>query len=164
MCWASGWPTPMRWPTGRISPPSPWVAGSSSPVISSWRGSMNRQPKRRKYFSGYFKDSVVFVCVAKGGMNNGKETSQRRGQHPKEAQRRWRADTLRASIPTPAGHPEKRVRPDAGRVQGKAGESHPDNRGIPMNHNEDYTVAEWCRLWFENLQQACDPPQHRKDL
>ena len=47
------------------------------PVISSWRGSTNRQPKRRKYFSGYFKDSVVFVCVAKGGMNNGKETSKR---------------------------------------------------------------------------------------
>ena len=64
MCWVSGWPMPTRWPTGRISPPSPWAAGSSSPVISSWRGSMNRRPKRRKYFSGYFKDSVVFVCVA----------------------------------------------------------------------------------------------------
>ena len=40
------------------------AAGSSSPVISSWRGSTSRRSKRRKYFSGYFKDSVVFVCVA----------------------------------------------------------------------------------------------------
>lgn len=24
-----------------------------------------------------------------------------------------------------------------------------DNRGIPVNHNGDYTVADWCRLWFE---------------
>ena len=56
-----------EWPTGRISPPSPWAAGSLSPVISSWRGSMSRRPKRRKYFSGYSEDSVVFVCVAKEG-------------------------------------------------------------------------------------------------
>ena len=71
--------TPTRWATGRISPPSLWAAGSSSPVINSWRGSTNRWPKRRKYFNGYFKDSVVFVCVAKGGMINGKETSKRQG-------------------------------------------------------------------------------------
>ena len=24
-----------------------------------------------------------------------------------------------------------------------------DNRGVPINHNGDYTVAEWCRLWFD---------------
>lgn len=24
-----------------------------------------------------------------------------------------------------------------------------DNRGIPVNHNEDYTVSDWCRLWLE---------------
>lgn len=24
-----------------------------------------------------------------------------------------------------------------------------DNRGIPVNHDGDYTAAEWCRLWFE---------------
>ena len=28
-----------------------------------------------------------------------------------------------------------------------------DNRGIPVNHNEDYTVAEWCRLWFETYSK-----------
>ena len=37
------------------------------PVISSWRGSRSRRPKRRKYFSSYSRDSVVFVCVAKEG-------------------------------------------------------------------------------------------------
>src|SRR5699024_5394293 len=70
----------------------------------------SRRPKKRKYFSGYFKDSVVFVCVAisarrrnaceqpsaarrlasrKGGVNNGKETSQRRGQYPQNPNGRW---------------------------------------------------------------------------
>lgn len=25
-----------------------------------------------------------------------------------------------------------------------------ENRGVPLNnHNGDYTVAEWCRLWFD---------------
>ncbi len=24
-----------------------------------------------------------------------------------------------------------------------------DNRGVSLNHSGDYTVAEWCRLWFE---------------
>ena len=28
-----------------------------------------------------------------------------------------------------------------------------DNRGIPVNHNGDYTVAEWCRLWFETYSK-----------
>jgi len=38
--------------------------------------------KNLKYFSSYSKNSVVCVCVKKGGIINGKETSQRRGQHP----------------------------------------------------------------------------------
>lgn len=28
-----------------------------------------------------------------------------------------------------------------------------DNRGIPVNHNGDYTVAEWCRLWLETYSK-----------
>ena len=28
-----------------------------------------------------------------------------------------------------------------------------DNRGIPINYNGDYTVAEWCRLWFETYSK-----------
>ena len=28
-----------------------------------------------------------------------------------------------------------------------------DNRGIPVNYNEDYTVADWCRLWFETYSK-----------
>ena len=108
-----------------------------------------QRPKRRKYFSGYFKDSVVFVCVAKGGMNNGKETSKRRGQHPQKPNGRWEGRYTLGIDPHRPGHPEKRIRQDTGRVQGEAGRAIRDNRGIPVNHNEDYTVAEWCRLWFE---------------
>ena len=33
-----------------------------------------------------------------------------------------------------------------------------DNRGIPMDHNEDYTVAEWCRLWFETYSKPVIRP------
>ena len=28
-----------------------------------------------------------------------------------------------------------------------------DNRGIPVDHNGDYTVADWCRLWFETYSK-----------
>ena len=28
-----------------------------------------------------------------------------------------------------------------------------ENRGIPLNHTGDYTVAEWCRLWFETYSK-----------
>ncbi len=28
-----------------------------------------------------------------------------------------------------------------------------DNRGIPVNHDGDYTVAEWCRLWCETYSK-----------
>lgn len=28
-----------------------------------------------------------------------------------------------------------------------------DNRGIPVNHNGDYTVVEWCRLWLETYSK-----------
>ena len=93
------------------------AAGSLSPVISSWRGSMSSRPKKRKYFSGYFKDSVVFVCVAKGGMNNGKETSKRRGQHPQKAQRPLGGPIHPGHRPQHRSrHSEKCVRPDAGRM------------------------------------------------
>ena len=34
-----------------------------------------------------------------------------------------------------------------------------DNRGIPVNHNEDYTVAEWCRLWFETYSKPVIRPK-----
>ena len=37
-----------------------------------------------------------------------------------------------------------------------------DNRGIPMNHNEDYTVAEWCRLWFETYSKPVIRPNTAK--
>ena len=37
-----------------------------------------------------------------------------------------------------------------------------DNRGIPMNHNEDYTVAEWCRLWFETYSKPVIRPNTSK--
>ncbi len=91
-----------------------------SPVISSWSGSMSRRPKRRKYFSGYFKDSVVFVCVAisarrrnaceqpsearrlasrKGGQRNEQMARAASGKSPTAA---GRADTHRASTPAPA--------------------------------------------------------------
>lgn len=28
-----------------------------------------------------------------------------------------------------------------------------DNRGVAINHTGDYTVAEWCRLWFETYSK-----------
>ena len=28
-----------------------------------------------------------------------------------------------------------------------------DNRGVAINHTGDYTVAEWCRLWFETYSR-----------
>ena len=28
-----------------------------------------------------------------------------------------------------------------------------ENRGVPLNHTGDYTVAEWCRLWFETYSK-----------
>ena len=37
-----------------------------------------------------------------------------------------------------------------------------DNRGIPVNHNEDYTVAEWCRLWFETYSKPVIRPSTAK--
>ena len=37
-----------------------------------------------------------------------------------------------------------------------------DNRGIPMNHNEDYTVAKWCRLWFETYSKPVIRPNTAK--
>ena len=38
-----------------------------------------------------------------------------------------------------------------------------DNRGIPMDHNEDYTVAEWCRLWFETYSKPVIRPNTAKN-
>ena len=38
-----------------------------------------------------------------------------------------------------------------------------DNRGIPVNHNEDYTVAEWCRLWFETYSKPVICPNTTKN-
>ena len=37
-----------------------------------------------------------------------------------------------------------------------------DNRGIPVNHNGDYTVAEWCRLWFETYSKPVIRPNTAK--
>ncbi len=37
-----------------------------------------------------------------------------------------------------------------------------DNRGIPINYNEDYTVAEWCRLWFETYSKPVIRPNTAK--
>ena len=37
-----------------------------------------------------------------------------------------------------------------------------DNRGIPINHNEDYTVAEWGRLWFETYSKPVIRPNTAK--
>ena len=37
-----------------------------------------------------------------------------------------------------------------------------DNRGIPVNHSEDYTVAEWCRLWFETYSKPVIRPNTAK--
>ena len=31
-----------------------------------------------------------------------------------------------------------------------------------MNHNEDYTVAEWCRLWFETYSKPVIRPSTAK--
>ncbi len=28
-----------------------------------------------------------------------------------------------------------------------------ENRGVSINHRDDYTVAEWCRLWFETYSK-----------
>ena len=28
-----------------------------------------------------------------------------------------------------------------------------ENRGVPINHTGDYTVADWCRLWFETYSK-----------
>ena len=36
------------------------------------------------------------------------------------------------------------------------------NRGIPVNHNEDYTVAEWCRLWSETYSKPVIRPNTAK--
>ena len=38
-----------------------------------------------------------------------------------------------------------------------------DNRGSPVNHNEDYTVAEWCRLWFETYSKPVICPNTTKN-
>ena len=38
-----------------------------------------------------------------------------------------------------------------------------DNRGIPMDYNEDYTVAEWCRLWFETYSKPVIRPNTAKN-
>ena len=74
-----------------------------------------------------------------------------------------RADTPRASTPAPAApfrkaYPPGR-RPNAKRKLAKAIR---DNRGIPVNHNEDYTVAEWCRLWFETYSKPVIRPNTAK--
>ena len=37
-----------------------------------------------------------------------------------------------------------------------------DNRGIPVNYNEDYTVADWCRLWFETYSKPVIRPNTAK--
>ena len=37
-----------------------------------------------------------------------------------------------------------------------------DNRGIPVNHDEDYTVAGWCRLWFETYSKPVIRPNTAK--
>ena len=125
MCWASAWPTPTRWPTAGISPPSLWAAASSFPVTNSWNGSTNRPRKNLKYCNSYFGNSVVCVCVEKGGIINGKETSQRRGQHPQKAKWPLGGQIYLGHRPGHRqGHPEKRVRQDPGGVQRKAGESH----------------------------------------
>lgn len=39
-----------------------------------------------------------------------------------------------------------------------------DNRGIPVNHNEDYTVAEWMPGCGLKPTASLCPAQHRKDL
>ena len=39
-----------------------------------------------------------------------------------------------------------------------------DNRGIPVNHNEDYTVAEWCRLWFETYSKPVIRPTPQRPM
>ena len=36
------------------------------------------------------------------------------------------------------------------------------DRAIPMNHNEDYTVAEWCKLWFETYSKPVIRPNTAK--
>ena len=101
----------------------------------------------------HFKDSVVFVCVAisarrrnaceqpskarrlasrKGGMNDGKETSKRRGQHPEKAQRPMGGQIHPGHRPQHRPrHPEKRVRQDTGRMQRETGESHPGQPWYP---------------------------------
>ena len=38
-----------------------------------------------------------------------------------------------------------------------------DNRGIPASHNEDYTVAEWYRLWFETYSKPVICPNTTKN-
>ena len=59
------------------------AAGSLSPrdKFMAWIDEQSAK-KNGNILVAISKDSVVFVCVAKGGMNNGKETSKRRGQHP----------------------------------------------------------------------------------
>lgn len=38
-----------------------------------------------------------------------------------------------------------------------------DNRGIPIDHNGDYTVSEWCRLWFETYSKPNLRPNTAKN-
>ena len=97
-------------------------------------------------------------------MNNGKETSKRRGQHPqKSPTAAGRADTPRASSPSTGRAIQKSV---SARTQAeckeKLAKAIRDNRGIPVNHNEDYTVAEWCRLWFETYSKPVIRPNTAK--
>ena len=51
----------------------------------------------------------------------------------------------------------------AGRVQGKLDRAIRDNRGIPMDHNEDYTVAGVGRLWFETYSKPVIRPNTAKN-
>ena len=96
-------------------------------------------------------------------MNNGKETSKRRGQHPQKANGRWEGRYTQG-IDTSTGRAiQKSV---SARTQAeckeKLAKAIRDNRGIPVNHDEDYTVAGWCRLWFETYSKPVIRPNTAK--
>ena len=107
---------------------------------------------------------MVCVCVMEGGIIYAKETCKWRGQHPEKTNGRWEGRYTQGIDPVTGRAVQKSV---SARTQAECKEklarASRDNRGIPINYNEDYTVAEWCRLWFETYSKPVIRPNTAKN-
>ena len=107
---------------------------------------------------------MVCICVMEGGIIYAKETCKWRGQHPEKTNGRWEGRYTQGIDPVTGRAVQKSV---SARTQAECKEklarASRDNRGIPINYNEDYTVAEWCRLWFETYSKPVIRPNTAKN-